>query len=345
MKLLFITGSYPPDKCAMGDTSLIQINILKRKNIETELLTHIDWSLTNLFNILRSIKNANADVFYMHYPTMGYKHSIVPQIISLVYRKKIVVIIHEVSQAFIVRKISLLPFSFGCNIVFTNQYEKKFFKKIFPWTSNKKTEIIPIGSNIKAFVNDNFDDRNKTNIVYFGQIRQNKGIEEIIELAKIIKARNLNFNILVTGRKLSSAIDFYNRLTELSSTLPIELKVDLDEFEVSRILGSNSIAYMPFPDGASERRGSLFAALVHRMIVFTTRGSQTPEELNNCIKFVATPEKFIDILNATDFNDYLYRCNNELQPNIEAFLNNYTWDTIMDKYITKFKKISNTQNG
>ena len=341
MKILFMCGDYPPNSnCATADTSFIMVNILQKRGFDVELLTNVSWSLKNFLALNKIVKSSNADAMFIPYATMGYKHSIVPQLLSFIYKKKIVVLIHEVSQVFILRKLSLIPFSFCNSVVFTNQFERAFFHKIYPWTPPRKTKVIPIGSNISSYNNLDFDNRCYTNIVYFGQIRPQKGIEQIIQLARLIKENNLPFSVIIMGRKLETSKNYYEQLVSTAKNLEIDWKINIDEKEVSKVLGSNAIAYLPFPDGASERRGTLFAALIHKMIIFTNKGEQTIKELDACTEYVSTPEELIEILSSNTLFQDLRKLSEKHNIPTSAFLHKYDWEVIMDEYICLFEKIA-----
>ncbi|MDR1884367.1 MAG: glycosyltransferase [Prevotella sp.] len=339
MKILFICGSYPPEKCSNADTSAIMVDILNKKGLDVEVMSNIDWKLSNWRNIRKIIKKSQADIIYIQYPGMGYKFSITPQILSFLNRRRVIVTLHEVSQLHIIRKLSLLPFSFCKRIMFTNNFERNYFHKIYAWTKQNKTGKIPIGSNISTYLDLPLKDRNRNQIVYFGQIRPKKGIEEIIELAKLIKKNDLNYTVIIMGRTYEKFYDFYQEMLALTEDTNISWLIDVSEKRVSEILGSNVIAYLPFPDGASERRGSLFAALSHHMIVFTTKGGQSLQEMNNCVTYINTPVDFFNYL-IQDYNiNTLMTDEKNKNSNINAFMNQYSWDVIMNQYIEEFKKV------
>ena len=129
MKVLFVCGSYPPDPCAIADVSFIIVNLLRAKNIDVEIVANIDWRLKNIKGIKKIIFNSKADLIHIQYPSMGFGTSLIPQFIALFYRANTIVTIHEVSQSHIVRKLSLIPFSFCSKIVFTNKFEANYYKQ------------------------------------------------------------------------------------------------------------------------------------------------------------------------------------------------------------------------
>jgi hypothetical protein len=49
--------------------------------------------------------------------------------------------------------------------------------------------------------------------------------------------------------------------------------------EVSKELARSSHAYLPFPDGITDKRGSALACLKHGVAVLTTHSEQTPDWL------------------------------------------------------------------
>ncbi|HEY2583185.1 MAG TPA: glycosyltransferase, partial [Mucilaginibacter sp.] len=237
------------------------------------------------------------------------------------------------------RKISLLPYSFCREMVFTNQYERNYYSKIYPWTKIKNTCVIPIGSNIHAITNLKFSDRKIENIVHFGQIRPEKGIEDVIELAALIKEQGLPFKVIIMGRTYDHFYDFYKKMEEKSANLPVQWLLNVSEAEVSSVLGSNKISYLPYPDGVTERRGSMFAAMVHKMVIFTTKSQQTPSEFDNIVAYKESPQEMAKYLSSPSVSADLDILKNNFELKINLFLNKYNWNSIMDDYIKLYNKV------
>ena len=325
MKVLLVSGSYPPVFCGIGDYTLKLSEALQHSGIEVEVLANINWSLRNIFYIKRTISEINPDIIHIQYPSVGYGFSLVPQLLSLMY--KTIVTIHEVSQSYWMRKLSLMPFSFRSTLIFTNSFELSAFKKIFPWrTSN--CHIVPIGSNISVNSNiKNTKDRNFENIVYFGQIRPQKGLESVVELAKLIKENNLNYRLIVVSQLFERFKSYYEYIFNSAKDLNIEWKLNLSESNVGEILSSNALCYLPFPDGASERRGSLFAALNNKMLVFTTEGTQITPSIKKSVLITDFPNDVIGILRDNSKNTFISMANAK-QNHIEALIKSISWPEI-----------------
>jgi len=59
---------------------------------------------------------------------------------------------------------------------------------------------------------------------------------------------------------------------------------------VAEMLASAAVAYLPFPDGASERRSSLKSALSSGVVCVTTEGSATPVEMRSAVVLATSIE-------------------------------------------------------
>lgn len=329
MKILMICGTYPPNSCGIGDYLYSVVQELKKdEKYEISYIVNIDWRISNFLNIKKKINFINPDIIHIQYPSRGYGASFVPQIISLFYDT--IVTIHEVSHSKILRKLSLFFFSFRSKIIFTNYYEYKTFTNIYPWFRNK-FKIIPIGSNIKKNVTIIDHIKKKPEIIYFGQIRPKKGLEDVIKLSSLLKENNLKYKVVIMGQILPEAIDYYEELlqSEFYESDYVEWRINLSEEEIAENLLNASFAYLPFPDGVSERRGSFFAALAYDLPIFTTAGKQTTDEIKDAVNIVRNP---IDLVNNIKANSYdFFYSKNDLSSIMKIKLK-HSWKSIAEDH-------------
>jgi glycosyltransferase involved in cell wall biosynthesis len=135
--------------------------------------------------------------------------------------------------------------------------------------------VIHIGSNVPAFSSDL---PRTQNVLYFGQIRPGKGLEGFLELARHSLQLARPFKYKVIGSVPQRRVAYY-KAARAESVPEVEWLIDLSFQETARLMASSLAAYLPFPDGASYRRGSLLAALTNGLPAMTTVGSATPSEL------------------------------------------------------------------
>jgi len=86
---------------------------------------------------------------------------------------------------------------------------------------------------------------------------------------------------------------YFQKLKADSVDLPLDWNVGLDDKALSHALAEASIGYLPFPDGASERRSSLIAMLANEVCVLTTLGAHTPGEMRSCLLTVSSPAEAV----------------------------------------------------
>ncbi len=78
-------------------------------------------------------------------------------------------------------------------------------------------------------------------------------------------------------------------MKENAKYLDIIWDIDLEEKEVCKILSEALFSYLPFPDGASERRGTLLAVLGNGLVTITTKGKHTTKEIEEVVLLANTP--------------------------------------------------------
>jgi glycosyltransferase involved in cell wall biosynthesis len=233
------------------------------------------WNFAGLPNLLRQINAASPDIVHLQYPTIAYGAGLLPQLLVLT-RRPFIVTIHEASFSRILRRLALYPFLvFADRVVATTSFEADYLRRMYP-PVRRRLSVIRIGSNIPPAPERARDDNV---VVYFGLIAPQRGIEDFLRLARLAHDRGEGWEFRIIGRVPRKGQPYADALLEASEDLPLSWLLDLSEDEVADQLAGASAAYLPFPDGASSRRGSLAAALVNGLPTVTTHGAATPREL------------------------------------------------------------------
>ncbi len=286
MKIALLCGPCPPGACGVGDYSVCLARALNQRGIEAHVIAADSRNLLGAIRRYEESGRAKFDVVHIQYPTVGFGSALFPQALALL--RRCVITIHEASGAHILRKLALLPFSIRPRrLIFPSQYELRFAMNWVPWISQVST-VIPIPSNISAF--EGSSNRSLDEILYFGLIMPKKGLESVIALAELVKASGCSFRIRIMGSCPPKHAAYFESLKLKTSTLPIIWEIALCERQVAKRLAASSVAYLPYPDGVSERRASFKAALLNGVAVITTHGQHTPSDLEGIVNFCANPQ-------------------------------------------------------
>jgi glycosyltransferase involved in cell wall biosynthesis len=333
MKITFITGSYPPDVCGVGDYTFRLAEALRQQGIAVDVMHDGGWQLGDTPRIFRQIRSQRTDIIHIQYPTIGYGAGLAPQMLSLLVNS--VVTIHEISKAHILRKISLLPFSVRPRqVIFTTPYERDFALSWAPWVA-QCCDVIPLASNITIGAKEKVS--NSKEIIYFGMIRPNKGIEQVLILAELIKKSSQPFRIRIIGIPYPGLTEYVRELRQRSRDLPVTWSLDLSNVEVADILSQSLVAYVPFPDGASGRRGTLLALLANGVATITTGGLHTTRELDDVVELAHSPEQALARIRTILNDPTLQR---KLSNMGRKYARGFTWVQIAQQHIDLYKDIA-----
>jgi glycosyltransferase involved in cell wall biosynthesis len=330
VKIALVTGPCPPGVCGVGDYTACLADALKGIGLDAQVIQAGDWRLFGALKVRDSVQDC--DLVHIQYPALGFGYKLGPQALSLL--RSCLVTIHEASQRRIWRKLSLLPFMVRAkHVIFTSDFERRFVTRRVPWIA-RISSIVPVPSNIGAFPQEK--QRTLSEIVHFGLILPRKGLEQVVELSRLIKSGRLALKVRIIGRPRPKHMEYFKKLRSVTAELPVIWDLDLDEEQVAERLASSSVAYFPFPDGASERRTSLKAALANGVAVVTTRGSHTPPNMENFLKFSNSPkEALIAACSLIESQEERTR----LARNAATYLRQCTWERVAELHLAIYRSL------
>jgi len=332
VRVALITGACPPGECGVGDYTSCLDKSLKAKGVESHVIASEVWNVSSALGVSRRLREQNFDILHIEYPTVGFGRKLGPQALALLQR--CVVTIHETSQRHFLRKLSLFPFSVRPQrIIFTSRFERRFATTWAPWIS-LVSSVIPVGSNIG--VGARKGPRNLGEVVHFGLIMPRKGVEEVVELSRLIKSAGLSLKVRIIGKAPLRYVDYLDRLQRETMHLPIIWDLDLSEEQVAEKLAEASIAYLPYPDGASDRRTTLKAALLNGVVVLTTGSSQTPHSLGKAVKLCATAEEALRAISHLLQHPYEMA---SMSTAAACSGKKYTWERIAEMHLRVYQRL------
>jgi glycosyltransferase involved in cell wall biosynthesis len=271
-RVCLVVGDTGTEHCGVKDYAIRLKESLAQIGLSAEVLAPKDWGMTSFLRFCKELRDRQFDVIHIQYPSIGNRGSLGPHSIGLMrLAKGVVVTLHEYSALSRPQRMSTHLFRFTSDqLVFTVDTEMANYGR-----SNIKQRVVHIGSNVPASLPNM--PRNST-VVYFGQIRPGKGIEEFLDLARYTLDQGKPFNYLIIGSVPKRRADYYHAVRSTADP-QVEWLIDLQFEQVSQIMASSLAAYLPFPDGATYRRGSLLATLTNGLPTITKVGPATPHDM------------------------------------------------------------------
>ena len=336
LRACLVTGSPNAGRCGIHDYTATLGRALDRQGIDVDLIDQRDWSPRGTVGLALRLRRSAPDVVQMQYPMIVGWRSLGPHATGFLSRNPQVVTLHEFTTFDRFRRASLRAFAVSASrIVMTTAFEAARFYKQFPG-ARAKTTIIPIGSNVpfRAYADA---PRDRRTIVYFGQIKPLKGLEDFIELVRIATAKGLPWDFQIVGAPVDWARDFLVEMRRKVEGARIAWLLDRGDDEAAELLSRASAAYLAYPDGASERRGSLIAALGNGAPVVTTDGRDRPADMSGVVLLAADPGEACARLEEIFADAGLERRLREAGP---AYVRRFDWDSIAASYVDIYRQVA-----
>ena len=356
MRILIVTGKYPPLKCGIGvytrelSKSLSlkgnHVSILstfskqKPKNFKSVELLHgvKNWNFLSIFTVSKIIKKWKPDVVHVQFPTHAFNESISYSLIPLLgffLGKKVVLTWHEsfsLSSFFKFFLLSIVPSQII--VVRPNYINSLPFYKFL--ALHKTYNFIPNAS-LLPHVNLSVPQKNLLRkkyilgknrlIVYFGFIYPHKGIEDILQIA------NPKTDQVIIAADFDPQNDYQRNLKNLIKrkwSNKISLINYMPEIDLAELLSVADAIILPFRDGGDIWNTSIHAAVSSRSFLLTTSINVNGfnEDLNTYYSSISNISEMKDALNK-------YSGTKNLNKTIPD-----SWPKIGKKHIQVYKKIN-----
>jgi glycosyltransferase involved in cell wall biosynthesis len=300
LRVAILSGSWPPERCGVADYAAKLSARLQQLDVTVaELGKGVRFASPRAMFIASDVPRWGADVLHIQYPTLGFGRSIVPALIPLLVSPiPCIVTLHEFSTYHPLRMPWFFTFAQNTSArIFSSEHELEAFRSRMKPRSGLDY-VLPIPSNIPSAAGVV---RQPRTVCYFGLLVPNKGIEDFLALAAIA-APSQRFTFSLIGGQRPGFANYAQGVIDRTRALGITLHLDLPERGVAQALASQTYAYLPFPDGASPRRGSLRAAQVNGVVVLT-KWSDLTSALDRASTFEAgSPADALTLLNYLEEN-------------------------------------------
>ncbi len=288
--VLFVTGSFPPEVCGIGDYTSLLAGALARTGAGVSVLTSSylgikkskanpavypevkSWKAGNVFSILKRIRELKPDIAHFQYPNTQYRKNLgtnlLPMLIKIfVPGVKVVSTLHEPLKRlkFTGRLRLAINLAFSDAAVFVEEENMKTTGLLIGAAlGNRAKKVIEIGSNIpKAVLKGSEKEKIQKQaglkkgqklMVTFGFITAAKGFDELIRAFDSKKFRWVHLGRVNESEAFQ--LEWKQKATEAGVFGQIKFIPGLGPQQIAQWLASADLCVFPFKGGLSPRNGS-----------------------------------------------------------------------------------------
>lgn len=327
MRVLFLTGEFPPMQGGVGDCTHEIARGLITLGTEVSVLTSIradsgqrsavnvlpmmrHWGWSSLCIIARVLREFAPHIVHIQYQTGAFAMhpaiNFAPRLLKS-RTTRFVTTFHDLRVPYLfpkagrVREWVTYELARASDaVIATNDEDYAQLETL----NLKLLTLIPIGSNITTIPPRDYDRAawraqlgvrdDEALLCYFGFLNESKGGETLIRALALVP----NAKLLMIGGQVGASdptnATYLARVQSLISNLHLTHRVLWTDFTPPEIVSANfyasDVCVLPYRDGASYRRGTLMAALAHGCAIVTTAVSGQPSVVVGQRSSVRLPE-------------------------------------------------------
>lgn len=362
MRILLITGSFPPMRCGVGDyTACLAEALGKLEDASVAVLTSQESATVNatgknyvVFPVIRGwrfwsfpkiaevVRRWRPDIVHIQYPTQGYLGGEFPFLLPsllMLFNIKLVQTWHEYYTMKNLRWYHIPKAAIPGGLIVVRPDYKAHMPPFYRWLVRyKHFRFIPNASALPRLsltsqerldVHERFAPLEKSLLVYFGFIYDHKGVDLLFEIAAPEK-----HHIVLIG-PFNETDPYHKLIMERIQRDPWAGKVTVTGFlpsdEVARIFAAADAVVLPFRDGGGIWNTSLHGAAIQgTFILSTSRERHGYNAFENI--YYARPDDIEDMRES--LSAYAGRRNTD--ENIKRFAD---WDSIAAEHLRLYQTL------
>jgi len=352
LKIAFISNTFPPYPCGVGDYTFNLINaLLKKENVVIDIYTpnfinnlpnpllktpinFSKWKLKSIFQMINILKKENTHIVHIqNTSTRNIFYYLIPLFLRVFSKTTIIITIHEHNTKTILGKIAnIVSLLFSDHFVIQEREYADTFRSYF-FLKHKKITFMPTPSNIPQSklsekeaqkLRVTYTKKHEVIIAYFGFLVEHKGVLKIFEACDPSR----DFILLISN--------FETFASEYSEKVRLTISSEkwrdssfctgfISAEQVADLLFIADICIFPFTDGKKSRNASFSAARLQGTFCITTHERIRGYEKSEHTYYTSTTDNIEEIKAGIDF--YLKECKGKKVVN-----DNITWDMLANKY-------------
>ncbi|MHB1097283.1 MAG: glycosyltransferase family 4 protein [Gemmatimonadaceae bacterium] len=315
MRVMLVTGSFPPMKCGVGDYSFNVVRALARdSSMQVAVLTSraadvrkapagvdlfpiIDrWSIHEAKTAIGVIRRWNPDIVHVQFPTQGYGTGKLPWFLPLLaftMGRRVVQTWHggHGSGFRDLVKLSLKIFVPGRVVVVYRQFEDTFHPRLHALVRWKRPVFIANAPSIPGIVlskgereavRARFATTKRRLVVFVGFVFPYKGVELLFDIAnpatdQVVIAGEIGSMEYLATLEARASSDRWNGHATIAGSMTLE--------ELASLLQVADAVVLPFRDGGGDWNTSLLGAIANGAFVVATSRNESGYDARRNVYF------------------------------------------------------------